>query len=113
MNVGALAPFPPAMDPIVVEHAPAAQEFRARVNGKRAVLQYRLAPGKISFVHTEVPETLRDRGIGDNLVHAGLEYAREAGLAVVPVCPFVAAYIHRHPEFDQLVLTGWKASARP
>ena len=49
--------------------------------------------------HTEVPESLRGRGIAQRLARAALEYAREQGLAVVPNCPFVRAYIRKHPEY--------------
>lgn len=95
----------PNPDDIVVEHDAAAQQFHAQVNGMRSVLQYRRAPGKIFFVHTEVPAELRHRGIADALAHAGLEYARSERLTVIPLCPFVAAYIQRHPAYQPLVET--------
>ncbi len=92
----------PDPDHIVVEHDPAAHQFTARLNGSRAVLEYRRAPGKIYFVHTEVPAAFQHRGIADRLAHAGLEYARTEHLAVIARCPFVASYISRHPEYQAL-----------
>lgn len=92
-------------DDIVVEHDIAAHRFHARLNGLRAVLEYRRAPGKIYFVHTEVPAGFQHRGIADALAHAGLEYARTEHLAVIAICPFVASYISRHPEYQPLVET--------
>jgi uncharacterized protein len=89
-------------DDIIVEHDAAAHQFHARLNGMRAVLEYRRAPGKIYFVHTEVPAAFRHRGIADAMAHAGLEYARTEHLAVVALCPFVASYIGRHPEYQPL-----------
>ncbi len=93
---------PPSTD-IVVRHDAAEQRFTAEVNGLPSLLQYRSAPGKIIFVHTEVSPALQGHGVGDALAHAGLEFARAEGLAVVPLCPFVAAYIRRHPEYQSLV----------
>jgi predicted GNAT family acetyltransferase len=95
----------PNPDDIIVEHDPAAHQFRARLNGMSAVLEYRRAPGKIYFVHTEVPAAFRHRGIADAMAHAGLEYARTAHLAVVALCPFVDSYIRRHPEYQPLTQT--------
>lgn len=91
------------MNDSVVEHDVVARQFFVRVNGSRAVLQYRRAPGTIHFVHTEVPPAFQHHGLGDVLAHAGLEYARAQHLAVAPHCPFVADYIRRHPEYQPLV----------
>jgi len=95
----------PPPDDIVVEHDPVAHQFSAVLDGSRAVLEYRRAPGKIYFVHTEVPAAFRHRGIADAMAHAGLEYARSEHLAVVAVCPFVDSYIRRHPEYQPLTQT--------
>ena len=57
----------------------------------------------IDLVHTEVPEDLRDQGIGKSLVTAALEYARDNGLMAIPSCPFVASYVQRHPEWNDVV----------
>jgi predicted GNAT family acetyltransferase len=90
----------PESDEIIVEHDAAAHQFYVRLNGTRAVLEYRRAPGKIVFVHTEVPVAFQHRGFADALAHAGLEYARTEHLAVTALCPFVASYIRRHPEYQ-------------
>ncbi len=68
-----------------------------------AFLRYRLKPGEITLVHTEVPPDLEGRGIGGALARAALDYARSTGLQVVPLCPFVAAYLKRHPEYADLI----------
>jgi hypothetical protein len=54
-------------------------------------------------LHTEVPEALRGRGIAGELAKTGLEYARDNQLKVDVVCPLVANYISKHPEFQPLV----------
>lgn len=72
----------------------------------KAILQYDLSPSRIAFLHTEVPESFRGPGIAGALARAGLEFAREQKLGVVPYCPFVRSYIKRHPEYEALV-TRW------
>ena len=81
----------------------AKSRFEAHEDGSVAFLEYRLRPGEVVMVHTEVPEELEGRGIGSQLARAGLDYARIHGLNVIPNCPFVASYIKRHPEYLNLV----------
>jgi uncharacterized protein len=58
---------------------------------------------KYTSTNTGVPEELAGRGIGSALANAGLKYAREQGLQVIPKCESVASYIEKHPEFSDLV----------
>ncbi|HZQ02403.1 MAG TPA: GNAT family N-acetyltransferase [Gaiellaceae bacterium] len=44
------------------------------------------------------------RGLGAALVRAALDDARDRGFRVVPICPFVEAYVRRHPEDADLVV---------
>lgn len=64
---------------------------------------YRIRPGLIAFVHTEIDERLQGRGLADRLIRFALEDTRARGLAVLPFCPFVKAFIERHREFEALV----------
>ena len=77
--------------------------YELEVDGDIASLYYRLAPGVITLVHTEVPEALGGRGIGSELVREVLEDVRAQGLKVVARCPFVSAYMGKHPEFNDLL----------
>lgn len=81
-------------------------------DGSFAIAQYRLAPGKITFTHTEVPPRHEGRGLGTQLIKAGLGAARAGRLKVVPLCPFFAAYIRKHPE-EQDLLDDEERLARP
>ena len=90
-------------DPHNVVHDPAAGRFELRVEGRLCELVYHRAGGTIVFTHTGVPPELEGRGLGSLLVRAGLDYARAQGLKVVPLCPFVGAYLRRHPEYQDLV----------
>jgi predicted GNAT family acetyltransferase len=77
--------------------------FELDVNGHTALAFYRMEPGVITFLHTEVPQELSGGGVGSRLVRGALEAVRGLGLKVVPKCPFVAAYIGKHPEFNDLL----------
>ena len=57
----------------------------------------------VAFLHTEVDPTAQRRGLGSALVAGALDDARRRGLRVVPLCPFVDAYVRRHPEYADLV----------
>lgn len=85
---------------------PEASRFEAHADGQVAFASYTLDGGHIVFTHTVVPVELEGRGIGSALVGAALAGARERGLAVVPRCSFVAAYIGRHPETQDLLAPG-------
>ena len=76
----------------------AAGRFEMAVEGRIAFVSYRRAGGTILLDHAEVPRELEGRGIGSLLVKATLDAIRPEGLQVVPRCPFIAAYIRRHPE---------------
>jgi predicted GNAT family acetyltransferase len=77
--------------------------FEAIVNGKVAFVSYEISDGSINLFHTEVPPEFEGEGIGGELVKTALEYARAQGLSVIPTCPFAAAYIRRHREYQDLV----------
>ncbi|MEJ7709072.1 MAG: GNAT family N-acetyltransferase [Pyrinomonadaceae bacterium] len=90
-------------DDITIQHNEAGKRFETRVGGQLAFVEYQMS-GKttIAFTHTEVPQGFEGRGIGSKLVHAALEHARGRSLKVVPLCPFVAAYVQRHAEYQDL-----------
>lgn len=78
----------------------AKNRFELTVNGETAVLVYERSDDALTLVHTEVPAALRGRHLGDALVEAALQSARSEGLRIVPVCPFVKAYLRKHPEVE-------------
>jgi predicted GNAT family acetyltransferase len=54
-------------------------------------------------LHTEVDPAVEGTGVGSELVAAALHDIRERGLSAVVICPFVRAYMRRHPEYADLV----------
>jgi hypothetical protein len=86
----------------VVHHA-AAHRYELTVDGHLSVCEYELAAGRMIFTHTVVPPELRGRGIAEQLVRAALADARAAGRPVVPACSYVAKFIGRHTEYQDLL----------
>ena len=68
-----------------------------------AASYYEIADGVITFAHTEVPPELGGKGIGSKLIKGALDHARAEGLKVIAQCPFVKAYIEKHPEYADLL----------
>jgi hypothetical protein len=77
--------------------------FELRVEGETAFAAYCREGPNIVFTHTVVPEALSGRGIGSRLVRSALDTVQAEGLKVVPLCPFVRAYIEKHPEEQDLL----------
>ena len=67
------------------------------------IIQYVNKPGRVVLVHTEIEPKAEGHGVGSRLVTGALADIRARGLELVPVCPFVRAYLARHPEYDDLV----------
>ena len=88
---------------IEVRDNPAESRYEAIVDGRLSKVQYMLTGEHITFTHTEVPVELEGRGVASQLARYALDDARRRGLRVIPVCPFVSAYIRRHPEYSDLV----------
>lgn len=55
------------------------------------------------FVHTEIDDSFEGQGLGTVLVTGALADVRASGRRAVAVCPFVAAYVKRHPEEADIV----------
>lgn len=77
--------------------------YELAVDGQLAIAAYDRREGALVFTHTKVPETLEGQGVGSRLVKAALADARAQNLKVVPLCEFVAAYIERHPQEQDLL----------
>jgi uncharacterized protein len=89
--------------PNKVRNNTALHRFELDADGHMAVAYYRLSPGIVTLTHTEVPPELSGRGIGSALAQGALENVRSQGLKVVAQCPFIAAFMGKHPEFNDLI----------
>ncbi len=87
----------------VVDNVPESR-FEVHVDGQMVgLLDYRLRSTKIVFTHTEVQPEHEGKGLAAAMVKRALQESRDAGLRVVPLCPYVKTYIDRHPEYADLL----------
>jgi predicted GNAT family acetyltransferase len=89
---------------IEVADSPAESRYEVLVDGELAgFAMYRTEDGNRVFFHTEVDPAYEGQGLGSRLVVKALGDMREQGVPVVPLCPFFARYIRRHPEWDDVL----------
>ncbi|MEA2480921.1 MAG: uncharacterized protein QOJ07_2843 [Thermoleophilaceae bacterium] len=87
-----------------VKNNPDEHRYEITADGEPAGFTvYRARPGLIAFIHTEIDPKFEGHGLGSKLIAAALQDVRDRGLAVLPFCPFVNSYIHRHREYAALV----------
>ena len=91
------------LDALEVTKNAAAERYELPVGDDMAFLEYKERGHVAALVHTEVPERLEGRGIGNRLVRGALDLARHEGLKIIPACAFVKAFIGRHPEYADIV----------
>lgn len=89
---------------------PVAERYVIAVDGEQAgLLLYKLDGDTITFTHAEIDPAHEGQGLGSALSAHALDDARARGLAVLPRCPFVQAYVQRHPEYADLVPEAQRA----
>jgi len=78
------------------------------VGGESAVTDYQLKNNILILTYTEVSPALEGRGVARKLVQTALDEARGKGYQVVPLCPYVAGFIRKHTEYQDLVMPRFK-----
>lgn len=86
-----------------ITHNQQANRFETTIDGQTGYVSYKDRGDTLVYDHTEVPEALEGQGIGSALIKHALDYAREHDKQVVPQCPFVASYINKHPDYEDLI----------
>jgi predicted GNAT family acetyltransferase len=79
------------------------QQFELEEDGELAFLSYRFHKGDIALMHTEVPKQLAGKGIASALAEHAMNFARDHKMPVMVYCPFVAAWLKKHPDYQELV----------
>ena len=79
------------------------RRFELVENGLTAFADYRIDGDRVVIPHVEAPMPLRGTGAAGRLMAGLLDRVRAEGLKVVPVCPYAAAYIRRHPQYADLL----------
>lgn len=85
-----------------IEHNIDASRFEWTEDGILSVLDYELRDEIMIITHTGVPQAVGGRGIASDLTRAALEAARQQGWSVRPLCSYAAAWMHRHPAYQDL-----------
>lgn len=90
----------------LIDNSPEHQ-YEFRIGDEIAKIEYiKTKNDEIYLTHTEVPLTLEGRGIGSQLIEKTLQNIELQRLRFVPLCPFVAGYIQKHPEWRRIVVRG-------
>ena len=85
-------------DAITIERNDETRRYELKLDGALAgYAEYRMNPGRITFIHTVVYPQHEGQGLGSRLAKFVLDEAVARGDTIVPVCPFIAAYLREHP----------------
>jgi len=100
------------MNPIF-EHIPLVRNgekrrFEIEVDGRLAFTNYGEFGNQIALVHTETDPELAGQGAASALIEKTLRYLEEEQLQLLPCCPFVFAFIQRHPDWKRIVNKNFK-----
>lgn len=90
----------------IVQDDPARRRFEILIDGSLAgVADYELRDGLVVFTHTEVGADFQDKGVGSALARGALDQVRQRGDRIVAECAFIAGYVQRHPQYQDLMRT--------
>ena len=94
------------IDPSKVEviHNKEKKQFEMQIGDQIAMVKYILGSSEIIFTHTEVPEEFEGHGVASKIAKVAVEYAKAQGLRIRPLCPYISAYIKRHPEYQSITV---------
>lgn len=86
-----------------IHHNPEQRRFETSIDNLLCVIDYRLDGNTLTLPHVGVAKALEGRGIAGELTRTALDWARAENYRVVAVCPYVQAWLKRHPEYQDLV----------
>jgi uncharacterized protein len=90
------------LDKLEITHNEADHTFDVWIDGYRSKLDYIQDGKNFVITHVGVYPELRGQGIAGKIVEAGLQYAKQNSLRVIPMCSYAAAYIRRNPQYIEL-----------
>jgi len=94
----------PEFENIALHDNKAENRFEMQFENNLSLIEYEIKGNVIALLHTEVAPALEGRGAGTAIVEKTLNYIESSGLQLLPLCPFVVAYIKRHPEWERIVV---------
>lgn len=84
------------------------RRFEIAINGKYTFTNYGEFGNQIALVHTETDPELKGKGAASALVEKTLDYLEKNNIQLLPFCPFVFAYIKKHPDRKSIVSKRFK-----
>jgi predicted GNAT family acetyltransferase len=90
------------LEKVVVTHNEAAGTFETQINGRLSKLDYLRDGNNFVITHVGVDPEFRGQGVAGKIMEAGLEYARQNSLRVIPMCSYAANYIRKYPQHLEL-----------
>ncbi len=79
------------------------KRFEINIDGYYAFINFGEYGNSIALVHTETEPELAGKGAAVAVVEKTLQYIKDSNKSLMPYCPYVFAYIKRHPEWKELV----------
>lgn len=93
-------------DNIILNFNQELKQFEIKIDDEVAKIEYHIMDDRIFLTHTEVPEELGGRGIGNLLAQKTLDHISKTKYKVVPYCTFIVNYIRKNPKYRHLLATG-------
>lgn len=90
------------LEKLEVTHNQADHTFEVWIDGHLSKLEYIQDDKNFVIAHVGVYPEFRNQGLAGKIVEAGLEYAKQNSLRVIPMCSYAAAYIRRNPQYIEL-----------
>jgi uncharacterized protein len=88
-----------------ITHNKGESRYEIHVDGALAgFVVYRTRPDALALTHTEILPEYEGKGLGSVLARGVLDDIRANGGLIVPLCPFIASFIKRHPEYESLIV---------
>lgn len=92
------------MSDLTVHNDPENDRYVIEVDGDTAGFTvYHIRGGRYFFVHTEIDREHSGQGVGTTLARFALDDVRSKGAQIVPICPFIASFVERHPDYQDLI----------
>lgn len=87
------------------------KRFELQVEGHTAFIEFLISKDNVMFLtHTSVPKASEGKGVGSKIVLKTLNYIKDNNYKLAPLCPFVAKYLVKHPEWQELLAPGYNVS---
>ncbi|MTB53997.1 GNAT family N-acetyltransferase [Lewinella sp. W8] len=79
------------------------KRFELEVNGHLAFIDFKETTHRMALIHTEAAPELAGTGAAAAVVEKTLHWIDQHGKLLLPYCPYVFAYLKRHPEWKRIV----------